>query len=587
MVKRVLFTLCGLLLASSVFAAPAAKQNYDPSPFGTNCLKWEFIKDKPDVWERLHKAAVTMKNAGLYWDRDGIGYYTVHPKPDVWDWTFTDKLAEFTRKEGISCVILLGKPANQVPITDDARKDFAEYVYQCVNRYKGTFKIWEIWNEPNTPNFWRPSPNHRNYTLMLIEAYKAAKKADPTCVVLAGGVCGPGNDFFNGIYDNGGWNYCDGFSFHPYALASTPIQQRLDLIYRIMNNVAASHGKPKPIWVTEVGWQCKADPQDEENQAIKVFQTFVISLANGIRNTSYFSMGNYDNWGLLRSNETDGPKPSYYAVQLLTKTLGSPGPAAPFEGYLKMPANVACYVFKKSGGDRVLILWNNDEQTREVQLPQASGLKGEDIMRKPVTISNGKFTLTRIPVVITGADARAIGKVSTVYNPFIMPKGTNLILNGSLDASPDDSIPGALKNPDTWGIGRFPHSKEAAQKAKFVTSREGLNGSTCVSISESGEPACWESRLVPVEPGKTYRLTGWIKTKDARGENIIEIAWYNGDMWRRIGTSRSQTMLGTQDWTKVNVVGICPRDAMFVRVALISENNPGTTWFDNLSLVEE
>jgi hypothetical protein len=35
------------------------------------------------------------------------------------------------------------------------------------------------------------------------------------------------------------------------------------------------------------------------------------------------------------------------------------------------------------------------------------------------------------------------------------------------------------------------------------------------------------------------------------------------------------------------VVGTVPRDAALVRVNLISENNSGTTWFDDVTLTVE
>jgi hypothetical protein len=365
-----------------------------------------------------------MKNVGLYWDRDGFDYNDVHPKPNVWKWEFTDKCVALAKEEGINLiVILLGGPQ---PDTPEKRKNYCEYVYQVVNRYKDSIKIWEIWNEPNISNFWR-NPDAKLYIELVKEAYAAAKKADPTCTVIIGSTSGPGTDWFNGIYDNGGWDYCDGISIHPYALASNPIEQGLDKTLRDLKKQFAKFGKPKPIWTTEVGWRAKSGPE-EEAQAAKIIQTYVIHIANGIH-MDYFCMDDYDDWGFVKRDKPLETKLAYEAIGRLTKALGSPGPVAPFEGYLKMPDGVAGYVFKKKGNERVLILWSNDDETHSVPLPQTHGLTVDTVVKGPVMVAEGMLKVGPTPIIITGADASKIGRVSMDYNPYLLKKGQNVLIN--------------------------------------------------------------------------------------------------------------------------------------------------------------
>ena len=216
---RIVLTVCALVALSSMSAAAVEKPNYDQSPFGVNYLKWHYF-DHPGGIDELRTKMKIMKDAGLYWDRDGIDYGDVHPKPDVWKWDFMDKCVTLAKEEGINLIgLLLGGPQ---PDTATRRKAYGEYVYQVVNRYKDTVKIWEIWNEPNITSFW-DKPDVKLYTLLVKEAYTQANKADPTCTVIIGSTSGPGTDWFNGIHDNGGWAYCDGISIHPYAMAGNPI----------------------------------------------------------------------------------------------------------------------------------------------------------------------------------------------------------------------------------------------------------------------------------------------------------------------------------------------------------------------------
>jgi len=550
----------------------AAAPNYDLSPFGVNYLKWHYY-DRPGGMDDLRTRMKIMKDAGIYWDRDGFDYGDVHPKPDVWKWDFFDKCVALANQEGINLIgLLLGGPT---PRDDAQRKAYGEYVYQTVNRYKDTVKIWEIWNEPNIPSFWK-NPDVKLYTLLVKEAYTRAKQADPTCTVIIGSTSGPGQDWFNGIYDNGGWDYCDGISIHPYAMARNPIEQGLDKELRLVKKCIARFGKPKPIWTTEVGWQARSGPE-EETQATRIVQTYIIHIANGIQNMAYFCMDNYDDWGFVRRDKPLETKLAYGAVKLMTQALGSPGPCAPFEGYLQMPDGIACYVFAKKARQRVLILWSNDDRNRSVQLAQKTGLIARDIINRPVQITAGKLEVGPTPVIVTGADARKIGKVSMDFNPYLTKPNQNLLINPSMDAAPG-------KSPHGWTPGRF---FSTDNKGTFTTTTDGRGGSTCVSISNSTAPAAWDASPIPVDPEKTYTLTGWIKTRDATGKNVAGLYWYSGNQWTCLGSPSSQSITGTQDWTKITVTAKPPRDAALVRVNLVSENNSGTTWFDDVYLTEK
>lgn len=563
-------TIIFLVALAVATASAAAAPNYDLSPFGVNYLKWHYF-DRPGGLDDLRTRMRIMKEAGIYWDRDGFDYSDVHPSPDVWKWDHYDKCVALAREEGINLIgLLLGGPT---PRDEAQRKAYGEYVYRVVSRYKDTVKIWEIWNEPNIPSFWK-DPDVKLYTLLVKEAYRRAKEADPTCTVIIGSTSGPGQDWFNGIYDNGGWDFCDGISIHPYAMAANPIEQGLDEELRLVKKCISKFGAPKPIWSTEVGWRATTAEQ-EEAQAARIVQTYVIHAANGIH-MDYFCMDDYDGWGFVKRDKPLETKLAYGSVRMLTHALGSPGPVH-FEGYLKMPPGVACYVFAGKGNACVLILWSNDEKTHPVQLAQKDGLTAKDILGRPVRIIVGKLDVGRTPIIVYGADARRIGRASMDFNPYLRRPGVNLLINPSMDAAPG-------KEPHGWTPGRFFHSDN---KGTFATVNDGRAGSTCVSIANSTSPAAWDASPIPVDPDKTYTLTGWIKTKDATGRNVIGLFWYNGSQWRVVGTACTDSLNGTHDWTRVTVTARPPRGAALVRVNLISENNTGTTWFDDVTMTEQ
>lgn len=564
--------LMTLILTGVALAAP----KYDPSPFGMNGLNVIHGRSDPNVFANAERTAKIMKDAGMYWARLELWWGVVEPEQGKFDWSFPDKVAKLYRDQGMNgmCLLCYSSAWSGKPPADDAeRARYANYVFQMVSRYKDTFHVWEIWNEPNIPSFW-PEPNVRDYTLMLIEAYKAAKKADPDCTILAASTSGPDLDFIKGIRANGGWDYCDGISIHPYSMFGGPLQQRLDKTLRMHKAYVGA----KPLWITEMGWTSR-NPDEDRDQAIALTQSYVISLANGIEKLFWFCLDDWgEKWGVVRGNDPFDPKPSYTAYQNLTQALGSPGKCAEFEGWLRMPLGVACYVFKNSDTERTLILWSSDNRARTVTFPHRMRSWGmKDILGRPVDTEGNGIRVGAMPVVITNVGRDRIGPVSRAFNPYLERKGQNLIINGSMESL--NSGGGA----DWWNPGRFEGS---AKDGKMATVAGGRRGK-CISISQSGERAAYDQGPIPVDVGKTYRLTGWIKTENATGNNQIAFFFYSGNMWTYQREVRSENVTGTRGWTKVSVEAKVPEGTTFVRVNLISEDNRGTAWFDDVSLVEE
>jgi len=576
-----------LVVAMIAAGSSWARPGYDSSPFGINGLKLMHARNSPNIWENGRVTAKVMEDAGIYWDRLELWWGELEPEKGRFDWSFSDKVAEFYREQDIHGMVILcysSAWSNAPPADDAERARYANYVYQMVSRYKDTFKVWEIWNEPNIPTFW-PEPNVRDYTLMLKEAYKAAKRADPTCTILAASTSGPDLDFIKGVYKYGGWDYCDGISIHPYSMAGGPVSQKLDKILRMHQEYIASVGgrgscraEPKSLWITEMGWTSSSPAQDEA-QAISLFQSYVISLANGVEKLFWFCLDDWgEKWGIVRSFDPFDPKPSYAAYKVLTQHLGSPGKCAQFEGYLRMPLGVACYVFKKSESERVLILWSSDHNTRTVRFPRRTcSWQATDIFGKPVDVQGARVSVGPVPMIISGVDAKNIGPMSRRFNPYLERPGSNLLTNGALNIMEGDG-------PKGWNRGRFDGT---AGDGELAASDEGRRGSRCVYIARSGKRAAWDAGPIPVDVGKTYRLTGWLKTEGAIGNNQIALFFYSGNMWTYQREVRSENIAGTNDWTKVAVAATVPEGTTFVRVNLISEENAGTTWIDDVTLVEE
>lgn len=136
-----------------------------------------------------------------------------------------------------------------------------------VAEFRGSVRVWQIWNEANHYPFVQPTVDVPGYTAMLRQAYPAIKGADSGSTVLAGATSPAGNDpsgrdvapvtFLQGIYAYGGGGSFDAFSHHPYTYPDSPL---VDAPWNAftqtarIHQVMVDHGDgAKKVWGTESG----------------------------------------------------------------------------------------------------------------------------------------------------------------------------------------------------------------------------------------------------------------------------------------------------------------------------------------------
>jgi len=130
---------------------------------------------------------------------------------------------------------------------------------------KGTI-AYEVWNEPDAPEFWGETPDPDFYTAMLKASYAAIKADDPGATVIAGPTTG--NDFawIEALYARGAKGSFDGVAVHTDTACSVAspdsfyrgpdgrLGQYTFLGYREVRASMLANGDDKPIWMSELGW---------------------------------------------------------------------------------------------------------------------------------------------------------------------------------------------------------------------------------------------------------------------------------------------------------------------------------------------
>ncbi|MFD3166253.1 hypothetical protein [Herpetosiphon sp. NSE202] len=310
------------------------------------------------------------------------------------------------------------------PPSDPAQ--YAEFAAWMVERYDGDgfndapgsprIAAWQIWNEPNFHETWSSINNNealrrRRYGEILVASYNAIKQADPTAIVVAGGVYvfdgfSDGLEFLNG--NNGAFrqvpaakNSFDVLGIHPYMPTIAPDAigtfATVTLEGRLLNSrnwLSNDLGRPNaPIWITEIGWctspgSASCPVVSAENQARYLIRSFVIAQQLGVQHINWLQLEDAFNGGhpfsgseLLGNfaNNNYQAKPAYTAFQTMAYLLTTATPLGPRAGvhthnYVGNGNNTGgVYAYRYSrGSTEIDVLWTPGANTT-IQVPLTAG----------------------------------------------------------------------------------------------------------------------------------------------------------------------------------------------------------------------
>ncbi|MBN1964934.1 MAG: LysM peptidoglycan-binding domain-containing protein [Anaerolineae bacterium] len=232
----------------------------------------------------------------MTWVKQQIEWSVFEPTQGAIDWAGLDAIVDSLEGIGVNILLSVGKApdwARDTTDEDGPPADFADYaafVGALAERYQGRVAAYEVWNEQNLRREWN-SPSHpisaAAYTELLRLAYNAIKTADPSAIVVSGGLAPTGfNDGVNAIddrvylramYANGAAHYADAIGSHPNGWANPPdslcCNNTPGVIthddhpsfffletLRDYRNIMIEYGDSNTfLWATEFGWGTNAD----------------------------------------------------------------------------------------------------------------------------------------------------------------------------------------------------------------------------------------------------------------------------------------------------------------------------------------
>ena len=237
-----------------------------------------------------------------------------------------------------------------------------DYITGTVKRYHKDVKYWEVWNEFNG-SFGDSKNKVKDYARLVVTAYDAAKKVDPTAK-LGLSVANFDVGFLDAVIKAGAGDHFDFICVHPYenlgAVAEGGEMGYLSLAGNLRKMLAANkQRKDIPLWITEIGFQApiKPEPKGDAQQADMLAKAYLLSLAQGFERIFWFeargpSYGHGTDHGIIHRDWT--PRPAYDALQAMTTLLGQ---APRYLGWLDVGKGGYGFLFKGQKGN-VLAAWS-------------------------------------------------------------------------------------------------------------------------------------------------------------------------------------------------------------------------------------
>lgn len=352
------------------------------------------------VWTRMDRTTTTGK-------QNGVSDY-IFTFGSVPSWASTDPSAACTGGNGPGACAAPDMSA------------FDDFVAHIVQRYCGTVKYYETWNEPNNQSYWIGT----NAQLLAVAQHLYTIAKDPVNCGCSNGVCAPnGGANPNQVLlpsisrlsqQNLAWldsylstaraayPYADVIAFHGYGAT---IPEQIVPQIQSLNQTIAKHGlSTLPLWNTEASWG--APPYVDEDQASWLMRYHVALAASGVSKFVWYA---YDNcgWGTLWE------APWCVNPQMPTSQTTMPGQAyGVIENWLIGSKLADCKVYQnglwvcelqRSEKETAWMIWSSTGNSISVPIPSNSGLTTYRDWQNNVISLSPELPVNQMPVLLGGS----------------------------------------------------------------------------------------------------------------------------------------------------------------------------------------
>jgi len=317
---------------------------YSEAGFGgtRDCIKWASFEKKKGEYEfRDYQKKIVVKTA----ENNMVNFML---------------LAYDNEKAGYA-----GSP----PQTAESIKGYANYAMNLAKSMKevlpkGAKMEFEVWNEYDHKPFNRDGASVENYIEMLKQTYSAIKWVDSNAKVWGGGG-GLTYEWLDEFMKLGGYKYCDGLTFHPYAATSEAIVSYEKFLKH--REVLKKYGQEDfPVCLSEIGWTSDVD----DVQARRLVQ-FAIMIDGEVDSSIYYR--HYmDQQNSVAENFFGILGPAHYTKSYPKEPITARASFLALAAFNKIlngatekiklnpeDEKITAYSFKAQDGDRIVACWSN------------------------------------------------------------------------------------------------------------------------------------------------------------------------------------------------------------------------------------
>lgn len=229
------------------------------------------------------------------------------------------------------------------PETTAGRQCYADRAAAFASTYPNTIKWIEVWNEWNGGlGLGGPAgcagvqgsicTDLVTYTDLLRRTYLAVKAVSPTTLVVGGGVAGTDLPWTSDLYDEGGGNFMDAISIHPYvylsnqtrpftvaytASAPVAVAEFSEAVTAMHDQGTAKTGRDIPIYITEEGRNSAATAPSEQLTSDYLSLLYPTVRANlpFVHGIFWFCSRDFDGQAFGLDRTDNSPRPAFAAYQ--------------------------------------------------------------------------------------------------------------------------------------------------------------------------------------------------------------------------------------------------------------------------------
>lgn len=394
---------------------------------------------------------------GFGWIRTDLSWDKVEKTKGVFDFSDADQWVAECERLGLRALLILDywHHAYDGPAmgSEVAVNGFVRFAREAATRYRDRPVAWEIWNEPNLPQFWKPKPDAREYLRLALAACAAIREVAPNATIVAPSLAGMDLPYLRRILGSGELpRFLDAVSVHPYREgAPESVLPEAAGIRSLLADV--SPDRPVRIVNSEWGYSTANRAVTETRQAEHAARITLIGLAAGFSLNVWYDLrddGDDEREREHRFGLFDRrwqPRKAVAYLQTLVRELKG----FVFAKRLTVGGPTEhCLLFEGNGKPK-LVAWTTKEGPTQVVLPMgASGAWAQPLNapRQTKSAQGGKLSVT-------------LGPTPVVYEP----TGDDPVLAAALGAPAMPAALDARSVADAIGI------LEAWDRAKVPVSR--------------------------------------------------------------------------------------------------------------------